>query len=76
MLPSCARWNQIPNLAKLKANVKNGKPMGCNFIMKHQLKELTKLVGKKDQHIKTTLGTHRVKHFALFSILGEGEDKN
>jgi hypothetical protein len=37
---------------------------------------LTKLVGKKDQHIKTTLGTHRVKHFALFSILGEGEDKN
>jgi hypothetical protein len=56
--------------------VKNGKPMGCNFIMKHQLKESTKLVGKKDQHIKMTLRTHRVKHFALFSILDEGEDKN
>jgi hypothetical protein len=76
MLPSCARFNKIPNLAKLGVNVKNGKPMGCNFIMKYQLKELTKLVGKKHQHIKMTLGTYRVKHFALFSILGEGEDKN
>jgi hypothetical protein len=62
--------------AKLGANVKNGKPMRCNFIMKHQLKESTKLVSKKDQHIKMALGTHRVKHFALFSILGEGENKN
>jgi len=44
--------------------------------MKHQLKESTKLVSKKDQHIKMALGTHRVKHFALFSILGEGENKN
>jgi hypothetical protein len=56
--------------------VKNGKLVGCNFIRRHQLKELTKLVGKRAQHIKTTLGTHRVKHFALFSILGKGEDKN
>jgi hypothetical protein len=55
--------------------VKNGKPMGCNFIIRHQLKELTKLVGKRAQHIKMTLGTHRVKHFALFSILGKGEDE-
>jgi len=52
------------------------KPMGCNFIMKHQLKELTKLMGKRAEHIKMTLGTHRVKYFALFSILGKGEDKN
>jgi hypothetical protein len=28
MLPSCAGFNQILNLAKLGANVKNGKPMG------------------------------------------------
>jgi len=76
MLPSCARFNQITNLAKLGANVKNGKPMGCNFIMRHELKESTKLVGKRAQHIKMTLGTHRVKHFAMLSILGEGEDKN
>ncbi len=61
---------------KLKANVTNGKPMRCNFIMRHQLKESTKLVGKRVQHIKMTLGMHRVKHFALFSILGKGEDKN
>jgi len=45
MLPSFARFNQIPNLAKLWANVKIEKPMGCNFIMRHQLKELTTLVG-------------------------------
>ncbi len=76
MLPSCARFNQITNLAKLGANVKNGKPIGCNFIMRHQLKELIKLVGKRAQHIKMTLHAHRVKHFAMFSILGEGEDKN
>jgi hypothetical protein len=60
---------------ELKANVKDGKPMRCNFIMRHQLKELTKLVGKRAQHIKMTLGIHRVKHCALFSILGKGEDK-
>jgi hypothetical protein len=76
MLPSCARFNQITNLAKLWANVKNGKPMGCNFIMRHQLKEWIKLVGKRAQHIKMTLQAHRVKHFAMFSILGEGENKN
>jgi len=76
MLLSCARFNEITNLAKLGANVKNEKPMRCNFIMRHQLKELTKLVGKRAQHIKLTLGAHRVKHFAMFSILGEGEDKN
>jgi hypothetical protein len=56
--------------------VTNGKLVGCNFIMKHQLKELTKLVAKRAQHIKMALGTHRVKHFALFSILGEGKNKN
>jgi len=61
---------------KLKANVKNGKPMWCNFIMRHQLKDLTKLVGKRAQHIKMTPWIHRVKHFALFSILGKGENKN
>jgi len=44
--------------------------------MRHELKESTNLVGKRAQHIKMTLGTHRVKHFAMFSILGEGEDKN
>jgi hypothetical protein len=33
-------------------------------------------VEKKAQHIKMTLAAHRVKHFAIFSILGEGEDKN
>jgi len=58
---------------KLKANVKNGKPMWCNFIMRHHLKDVTKLVGKRAQHIKMTLWIYRVKHFALFSILGKGE---
>jgi len=76
MLPSCARFNQITNLAKFGANVKNGKPIGCNFIMRHQLKESIKLLGKRTQHIKMTLQAHRVKHFAMFSILGKGEDKN
>jgi len=31
MFPSCARFNQTTNLAKLGANVKNGKTNGVQF---------------------------------------------
>jgi hypothetical protein len=52
------------------------KPMWCNFMVRHQFKDSTKLVGKRVQHIKMTLAIHRVKHFALFSILGKWGNKN
>jgi hypothetical protein len=52
------------------------KPMLCNFMVRHQFKDLTKLVGKRVQYIKMTLAKHRVKHFALFSILGKWGNKN
>jgi hypothetical protein len=44
-------------------------------MVRHQFKDLTKLVGKRVQYIKMNLAKHRVKH-ALFSILGNWGNKN
>ncbi len=45
-------------------------------MVRHQFKDLTKLVGKRAQHIKMILAIHRVKRFALFPILVKGGNKN
>jgi uncharacterized protein with GYD domain len=41
--------------------------------MKHQLKELTKVVGKKYQHIKMTVGTYRVNILPCSQFLVKGK---
>jgi hypothetical protein len=75
MLPSCGRFNQYQTL-RTQSKCEKWKTNMVQFYNEHQLKELTKLVGKRAQHIKMTLGIHRVKHSALFSILRKGENKN